>query len=221
MRICLLERLLQWMAGFVLLSCLAAVAVAQTPEARIGIAMARAQEVGIPISLLESKRAEGNAKGIPIDRIATAVETRLQHLERARVAMSRGITDLDAALLSVGADAIATGVSESVLTEIASVAGKDRRAVAVAALTYLVSREGLGSNVALTRVKAALQKGPNGLTDLMSGPGVAAGQGKSNPPGNARGQKNEAGPPAAISAPGQGKPTTSPRKSDGASGGRP
>jgi hypothetical protein len=220
MRTCLLEQLLQWMARFVLVTCLAAVAVAQTPEARIGIAMARAQEAGIPISLLESKRAEGNAKGIPIERIATAVETRLQHLERARVAMSRGVTDLDAALLSVGADAIATGVSESVLTEIASAAGKDRRAVAVAALTYLVSREGLASNVALTQVKAALKKGPDGLTDLMSGPGVAAGKAKSNPPGNARGKNNEAGPPAAISAPGQGKPPKSPKKPD-ARGGQP
>lgn len=218
MRTCLLKRLLQWITGLVLLTCLATVAVAQTPEARIGTALARAQEVGIPVSLLESKRAEGNAKGIPIERIAAAVETRLQHLERARAAMSRSVTDLDAALLSVGADAIASGVSESVLTEIASAAGKDRRAVAVAALTYLVSREGLASNVAVTRVKAALQKGPDGLTDLISGPGVAVGRGKSDPPGNARGQQNEAGPPAAISSPGQGKPPSSPQKSDGGRG---
>src|SRR5262245_27803667 len=93
MRICFLQ-LLQRMAGVVFLTLLAAVAVAQTPEARIEIAIERAQEAGIPISLLESKRAEGKAKGIPIERIATAVETRLQHLERARQAIGRGATDL-------------------------------------------------------------------------------------------------------------------------------
>ena len=239
MRICSLVRLLQRMAGIVFLTFLATVAFAQTPEARIGIAIERAQEVGIPISLLESKRAEGRAKGIPIERIATAVEARLQHLERARQAMGRGATDLDAALLSVGADAIGAGVSESVLTEVASAVEKDRRAVAIAAFTYLVSQEGLVPNVALTRVKAALEKGPQALTDLMSGSGVAAGGGKSDPPGNARGQQTEAGssasprgnargqqteagPPAAVSAPGQGKPANSPaKKPDSPGRGRP
>jgi hypothetical protein len=152
--------------------------------------------------------------------------------------MGRGGTDLDAALLSVGADAIGAGVSESVLTEVASAVEKDRRAVAIAALTYLVSREGLVPNVAVKQVKAALEKGPQALTDLMSGPG-AAGGGKSNPPGNARGQQTEAGssasprgnargqqteagPPAAVSAPGQGKPANSPpKKADSPGRGKP
>src|SRR4030095_12330423 len=115
MRICLKMRMLQWMAGAVCLTTLASVGAAQTPEARIGVALTRAQEVGIPISLLESKRAEGKAKGVPMDRIAAAVEVRLQYLERARNAMSRGTTDLDAALLSVGADALSVGVSETAL----------------------------------------------------------------------------------------------------------
>jgi hypothetical protein len=39
--------------------------------------IARSQQVGIPLSLLESKVAEGRAKGVAMDRIATAVESRL------------------------------------------------------------------------------------------------------------------------------------------------
>src|SRR5688572_10609415 len=114
-------------------------ALAQTPEERIDAAMARAESAGIPTTLLESKIEEGRAKGIPMDRIATAAETRLQHLEQARAAMSRSANDLDAAHLSVGADAIGTGVSQAVLEKIASSAPRDRRAVAITALTQLVS----------------------------------------------------------------------------------
>src|SRR5688500_3740829 len=82
------------------------VALAQTPEKQIDAVLARAESAGIPRTLLESKIEEGRAKGIPMDRIATAAETRLQHLEQARAAMSRSANDLDAAQLSVGADAI-------------------------------------------------------------------------------------------------------------------
>jgi hypothetical protein len=227
MRICLNMRMLQWTAGVICLTFFASVGAAQTPEIRIGAALTRAQEAGIPIALLESKRAEGKAKGIPMDRIATAVENRLQHLERARGAMSRGTTDVDAALLSVGADAISVGVSEAALAEIAASAGKDRRNVAVAALTFLVSREGLSSSVALTRVKVALDKSPKALTDLVSGPGLAVGRtgadppgnavGRTgaDPPGNAQGLKNS-GPPSSVSPPGQDKPPDKPGRGNSA-----
>ena len=48
----------------------------------------------IPVSLLQSKIAEGRAKGIPMDRIATAVESRLRNLEHAKIALSRGAGDV-------------------------------------------------------------------------------------------------------------------------------
>jgi hypothetical protein len=141
-------------------------AQAQTPEERIERAIGRARDAGIPVSLLESKRAEGQAKGVPLDRIAATVETRLQHLETAKQVMGRVANDVDAGQLSVGADAIGAGVSEAVLAEVTAAAGRDRRSVAVAALTYLVSQEGLASDVALTRVKAALAQSPQALTNL-------------------------------------------------------
>src|SRR5687767_5724591 len=52
-------------------------AQARTSEARIAAAMAAAARANIPESLIENKRAEGEAKGVASERIATAVEARL------------------------------------------------------------------------------------------------------------------------------------------------
>jgi hypothetical protein len=51
---------------------------AQNAEERIAAAMQYAQNAGIPVSLLDSKVQEGKAKGIPMDRIAAAVERRAE-----------------------------------------------------------------------------------------------------------------------------------------------
>jgi len=213
-------RKVQLLQGIVWLVVLATtVAQAQTPEERIEVAMASARQAGIPVSLLESKRAEGQAKGVPMDRIASAIQTRLQQLEAAQRAMKRVASDVDAAQLSVGADAIGAGVSEAVLAEITSAAGRERRSIAVAALTYLVSKEGLASPVALARVKDAMAKGPEALTDLAK---------KSAPKGRipdgvpAKGNRSEAGnpgkgggPPSSIPAPGRGNPSNPPSRRGG------
>src|SRR5687767_13244467 len=53
------------------------------PTARIDAAMQAAAQADIPLTLLESKVAEGKAKNVPLDRIATAVEIRLQSLIKA------------------------------------------------------------------------------------------------------------------------------------------
>ncbi|MBW3571262.1 MAG: hypothetical protein KY467_09160, partial [Gemmatimonadetes bacterium] len=52
-------------------------AQAQDPQQRIETARQRAESAGIPVALLDSKVAEGRAKGVPMDRIAGAVERRL------------------------------------------------------------------------------------------------------------------------------------------------
>ena len=216
---------LQWIVGLVVLVLLPTVATGQTPEERIEAAMAGAREAGIPVSLLESKRAEGQAKGVPMDRIATAVESRLQHLETARQAMGRVANNVDAPQLSAGADAIGAGVSEAVLAEIAGSAGRDRRSVAVAALTHLVSREGLASNVALARVKAALAQGPQALANLATRSG--AGRGRipegippTGTPG-ASGRSGVSGPPSSVPAPGQANPPTPPSRGSASGVGGP
>lgn len=168
---------------------------AQDAEERIRTALDRAEEAGIPTALLESKVEEGKAKGIPMDRIADAVQRRAEGLERARQALS-GVPDVAPGDLSVGADALESGVSEAVLAELAETAPRERRAVAIAALAHLVDAE-MAPPEALERVREAMARGPEALQNLPAqarGPGAAG----------------EAGPPAGVPAPGdppaQGRP---------------
>jgi hypothetical protein len=201
-------------------------AMAQTPEQRIATAMGRAREAGIPVTLLESKMAEGKAKGVSMDRIAAAIEKREAALERASQAL-RGRPDVSPADLAVGADAVESGVSDAVLRAIADTAPRDRRVVAIAALTELV-RLGHVPEAALDRVREALKRGPDALANLPAEAGAAAGRGSGPPttPGASGGRGGAQGPPASVPAPGKGtqpskpgKPPTTPPPGRGRSGG--
>lgn len=145
-----------------------AAARAATPDARIEAAVETAAEVGIPVSLLESKRDEGKAKGVPMERIAAAVEARLQGLIRARDALQNaGATAITDGELLVASEALSAGVSERALANVALNAPTERRAVATAVLTDLV-RLGYGSGEAWTRLDAALSSGPEALVNLRA-----------------------------------------------------
>lgn len=196
---------LLWLA----LLALPAAAHTQDPQQRIDAVRRRAEAAGIPVALLDSKVAEGRAKGVPIERIAVAVERRFAVLGRAREAMAaapRG-APVSAADLSVGADALEAGVEPAVLGRLAVAAPADRRAVAIVALTELVSL-GESSERALARVTSALQRGPDALRRLPGEAAAERGRGNGNaPPGQSKGRQNGArgrgqgGPPAAVPGP--------------------
>ena len=207
----------------------AAYAQVQPPQDRINTALSRARQVGIPVSLLESKIAEGKAKGVSQERIAAAIERREAVLERASQAL-RGEADA-AASLAVGADAIESGVNEAVLKAVAANAPRDRRNVAIAALTQLV-QQGQVPEAALERVRDALKRGPDALTNL---PGESSGSNRRGNGGPPEGRENGSGssgssgsggqsgrdpsPPSGVPAP--GKPSQSGKpdgKGDGNSG---
>jgi hypothetical protein len=213
------------------LLALPSLAGAQTPDApdeRIAAAKSQALEHGIPVSLLESKIAVGKAKGVSMDRIAEVVERRAAVLERAHDALSRGKEreQPDAGELSAGADALGGGVSEAVLAKIADAAPRDRRAVAIAALTELVA-QGIVPERALEQVTAALARGPEALANLPAQAAAARERqgrpeapGRPAEPGQGGGQgRAPQGPPAGVPAPGHqpetGKPAT-PGRPDGA-----
>jgi hypothetical protein len=186
----------------------------QTPQDRIDAAIAKAKAAGIPVELLNNKIAEGKAKGVSMDRLAAVIERREATLERARTAMAnKGNTSAQSptgADLSVGADAIESGVSEAVLAKIASTAPADRRTVAIAALTQLV-QQGTVPQAALDRVTEAIKRGPEALANL---PAAAGGRGSAptSVPGAAtgRGSAPSSAPPASVPPPGRapeaGKP---------------
>jgi hypothetical protein len=168
---------------------------AQTPEERVAQALERALQGGVPVQLLESKVAEGRAKGVPMDRIAQAVERRLETLQQVMASFGER-QQLSADELGVSADAVQAGVSETVLATLSERAPRDRRAVAIAALTELV-KMGHASETALERVTEAMQRGPDALMNL---PAQARGRGApEGVPGRGAGaQSGRGGPPASV-----------------------
>jgi RNA polymerase sigma-70 factor (ECF subfamily) len=178
----------------------------QGPQERIDTAIARARSEGVPVSLLDSKMTEGKAKGVPLDRIAAAIERREAALERAAQAMKghESITDAD---LSVGADAVEAGVSNAVLKALTDSAPRERRAAAIAAITELVQR-GIAPDAALARVREALKRGPDALAAVGAEGQDHAGRGAARS-GEVSGRAATPGPPASVPAPGG---TSQPRK---------
>jgi hypothetical protein len=211
-----------------LVGALPVAAQVQPPQDRIDTAIARALQVGIPVALLERKVAEGKAKGVSLERIAEAVERRQAALERARDAMKGRdpVGDMD---LGVAADAVESGVSDAVLRAVVESAPRERRAVAIAALTHLV-REGQVPERALERVRDALARGPEALLNLPAEAGRReGGRPEAVPPVvTGRPDGTPAGPPSAVPSPGgssqptrpEGRPVEPPRGGD-AGRGRP
>lgn len=137
-------------------------------KARVEASLKSAADAGVPVALLERKIAEGEAKGVPMERIAAAVQARAEALIRARAALARAkvqkVTEGD---LSVGADAVQSGVSDAALAEVGRAAPPDRRAVAIAVLTDLVIL-GHASDRAVAQVQGALRRGPEALANLRA-----------------------------------------------------
>lgn len=156
---------------------MAAEAQDSTSTARVEATLGAAAEAGIPVSLLERKIAEGRAKGVPMARIASAVEARLAALTSARDALvEAGMTSTTEGELSVAADAIQAGVSGAALAAVSTAAPPERRAVAIAVLSELVA-QGRTSSEALVQVRDALAAGPEALANLRGASGVGAGVG--------------------------------------------
>ncbi|MHB1222822.1 MAG: hypothetical protein ACYC2G_02060 [Gemmatimonadaceae bacterium] len=129
---------------------------ARTPQARIDAALGAAARADVPVELVRSKVAEGEAKRVPQERIAAAVEARVTSLVRASEAMKRGGVKLQSAgELAVAADALDAGVEASSVIRVAREAPEARRTVAIAVLSDLV-RLGATSDRALARVSAAV-----------------------------------------------------------------
>jgi len=127
-----------------------------TPQARIDAAVHAAAEAKIPTSLLTNKVTEGEAKHVPPERIANAVEARLKSLVRASAMLTRGdVAQQSAADLSVAADALEAGVTEDAVVRVTKSAPPERRVVAIAVLADLV-RLGQSSANAMAQVTSAV-----------------------------------------------------------------
>jgi hypothetical protein len=180
--------------------------IAQTPEQRIERALQRAAPAGVPVQLLESKVAEGRAKGVAPARIADAVERRLEVLQRVQTSIGAR-HQLTTEELGVAADAVQSGVNDAVLNALARTAPRERRAAAMATLHQLVQL-GQTPEEALQRVTQALQRGPEALMNLPAQAAAARGGTHGGGPpqgaGNSASSQGRGGPPAGV--PPRGKP---------------
>jgi hypothetical protein len=196
-------------------------AAQQGAAARIETAKRSIAAAGIPASLLETRIAEGRAKGIPLDRIAAVVERRAAALVEARRGMA-GARGLGAADLGAGADAVEAGIDADAIRSVIAGAREQDRPVAIAVLTYLHRERGLPVDQALARVRAAMAKGPDALRSL---PAKAAAEGRHGPKDGvgeaARAGKGNhgGGPPAAVPGPGHRPGSGKPDRPDGGPGG--
>ncbi|MGH7459297.1 MAG: hypothetical protein ACREKN_09515 [Longimicrobiaceae bacterium] len=186
-------------ATLLLLLLLPLAASAQEAAERVERAYQRARAAGVPVELLEQKVLEGRAKRIPPARVAAAVERRLESLRWAQRVAGQSRVELDAGEFRVAADALEGGVGEAALGVILETAPKDRRAVAVAVLIQLVAM-GEGVEVALRRVSAALERGPQALQNLPAR--AAAARRGAGPPAGVGPPAGTPGPPAGVPGPG-------------------
>lgn len=184
----------------------------QSAEARIQEARRSAESAGIPVSILDSRVAEGRAKGVPMERIAAAVEARAASLAQAREVL-RDAPALTSADLAAGADAVEAGIGAQPLRQVIARARPEDRPVAIAVLTFLHRERGLPLSQAVSEVSAALSRGPDALRNL---PTQARGNGRGaagvggRPEGAGNGRPPGAGPPATVppsgGRPGGGRP---------------
>lgn len=137
------------------------------PAERIDAAVHRALSAGIPVSLLENLIAQGKAKGVPMDRLATAIERREATLHRVLEA-TKHLPDMSEGDFAVSSHALENGVSEAVLQTISETTPQERRMVAIAALTELVA-QGIAPQKALDRVTWALEQGRNPMSEVERG----------------------------------------------------
>jgi len=138
----------------------------QRPEVRIEAARARLEASGLPVTLIDERVAEGRAKGIPLARIAEAIERRSGALLRAGEALRPAVDRPSLAELSAGADAVEAGIPPEALRRVIARARAADRAVALAVLTFLHRQQGLPIETALERVAEAAGRGPDALRDL-------------------------------------------------------
>jgi len=113
---------------------------------------------GIPPQLIQRKALEGAAKGVPPDRILTALDAYSARLRQARGLLGN---DANGASLAAGAEAVRRGVPPEAIRGVASQgAGNGRRGLAVPLLVLGdLTEAGVPTDQALEAVQEAMRRG--------------------------------------------------------------
>jgi hypothetical protein len=143
-------------------------------EARIQTTFEQALSAGVPVSLLESKIAEGHAKGVDMDRIAAVVESRLEVLVRAQEAIQARGSVVSAAELAAAANALDAGARADAVQRVHVSAPEEHRAAALSLFAELIASGQLPEQ-ALVGVQNALTHRTDALLRFTTGEGGNAG----------------------------------------------
>lgn len=123
-----------------------------------------AQDYGVPAEVLELKVREGEAKGIPTARITTAVAAMAERMRKVGEILPGEVSVEE---YRVGERALAGGVAESSIAELADL-GSEVRAAAISRLAALVE-QGISEAVAVRAVaQAAASPSPAQALDSLS-----------------------------------------------------
>lgn len=188
----------RWMALIAVLVLAPLHAAAQTPTQRIETVRARMAQLRIPVELIDSKVAEGRAKGVAMDRIAAAVERRGAGLATAQTALARPGRPADRAELAAGADAVDAGIDAGSIRAAAQAAPAGHGAIALAVLTQL-HLQGVPVGRALEMVRRAAARGDQAVADLAQ-PGNGRGNSGNAPRAGNQGNGNGRGRPEGVPA---------------------
>ena len=164
---------------------------------------------GLPIDPLVQKAIEGGAKGVPADRVATAVRGVAAQLGDAAAALrDGGLTPADTESIAAGAFALNAGLGARDIAALARAAGRSHRPAVALRVAGTLSALGVPSAETVALVSETMRAGRS-AADLVALPArvqaeVARG---ATPAQAAAGLTRGAGAvsPARVTAPGQTK----------------
>lgn len=163
---------------------------------------------GLPVEPLVQKALEGGAKGVPADRVATALRALVGQLDAAAVALQlAGPARPDSDAIAAGAFALNAGLSARHVTALAQVSRSPYSAAATLRVASTLAAMGVPPAQAVQLVTQVIESGAP-ATDVLSLPAqVMAGisQGRGVTPAQAAAGLARAAA-ARANAPGQNKP---------------
>ena len=165
---------------------------------------------GLPIEPLMQKAIEGSAKGVPADRVATAVRVLLAQLDVAAAALRQaGSSRPDTDAIAAGAFALNAGLSAQQVTALASVSRAPYSTAVTLRVASTLAAMGVPAAETVELVTQTIASG-GPATDVLGLPGrvmagVSQGQGRGVTPAQAAAGLARAAA-ARANAPGQNKP---------------
>jgi len=165
---------------------------------------------GLPIDPLIQKAVEGSAKGVPADRVATALRALTAQLDVAAAAIQQaGSNRPDTEAIAAGAFALNAGISAKQVTALALVSRPPYSTAATLRVASTLAAMGVPAEQTVDLVTQIIASG-GPATDVLGLPGqgmagVSQGQGRGVTPAQAAAGLARAAA-ARANAPGQNKP---------------